>query len=76
MGEAIDPASAPGGVPSKVGEFQDLFAKAQGARYGIACASGTAAIEVVLKTPEWMKLGPPEPLTIEHEPNADTEASD
>jgi len=49
MGEAIDAACTPGGVRSKVGEFQDLFAKAQGARYGIACASGTAAIEVVLK---------------------------
>ena len=48
MGEAID-VPVPAGVRSKVGEFQDLFAKAQGARYGIACASGTAAIEVVLK---------------------------
>ena len=34
------------------------------------------AIEIVLKKPEWMKLGPPDPVTIEHEPNADTEASD
>jgi dTDP-4-amino-4,6-dideoxygalactose transaminase len=50
MGEATNRASAPvGAPPSKVGEFQELFTKIQGARYGIACASGTAAIEVVLK---------------------------
>jgi hypothetical protein len=34
------------------------------------------ALEVVLKEPEWMKLKAPEPVTIEHEPDADTEASD
>jgi hypothetical protein len=33
------------------------------------------AIEVTLKKPEWM-LDPPEPVTIEHEPSADMEASD
>lgn len=55
MGEAIDPAGAAGGVRSKVGEFQEMFARVQGARYGIACATGTAAIEVVLKA---MGIGP------------------
>jgi dTDP-4-amino-4,6-dideoxygalactose transaminase len=55
MGEAVDPASAPAGVRSKVGEFQELFAKSQGALYGIACATGTAAIEIVLKA---MGIGP------------------
>ncbi|MGH9667458.1 MAG: DegT/DnrJ/EryC1/StrS family aminotransferase [Bryobacteraceae bacterium] len=45
MGEAVDAAAA----GSKVAEFQDLFAKAQGACFGIACASGTAALEVALK---------------------------
>jgi dTDP-4-amino-4,6-dideoxygalactose transaminase len=34
---------------SKVAEFQEAFARFQGARYGIACANGTAAIEVALK---------------------------
>jgi hypothetical protein len=34
------------------------------------------AIEITLKKPEWMKLSPPEPVTIEYEPNADPEASD
>ena len=34
------------------------------------------AIEITLKKPEWMKLSPPEPLTIECETNADTGASD
>jgi hypothetical protein len=34
------------------------------------------AIEVVLKTPEWMKLDPPEPVTIEHDANGDTDSAD
>jgi hypothetical protein len=34
------------------------------------------AIEVTLKTPEWMKLGPTDPVTIEHDPKGDTEESD
>jgi dTDP-4-amino-4,6-dideoxygalactose transaminase len=34
---------------SKVAEFQERFARFQGAEYGIACASGTAALEVSLK---------------------------
>ena len=61
MGEAMDAASAAGGARSKVGEFQDLFAKAQGARYGIACASGTGAIEVVLKA---MGIGPDDEVIV------------
>ena len=54
MGEAADP-SVSDASPSKVAEFQSLFAKAQGAQYGIACATGTAAIEVVLKA---LGIGP------------------
>lgn len=34
---------------SKVAEFQRTFAHFQGAQYGVACASGTAALEVSLK---------------------------
>jgi hypothetical protein len=34
------------------------------------------AIEVALKKPEWMKLDPPQPVPIEHESNAEAEASD
>lgn len=34
---------------SKVAEFQSVFARLQGAKYGIACANGTGAIEVALK---------------------------
>ncbi|MCX6624725.1 MAG: DegT/DnrJ/EryC1/StrS family aminotransferase [Acidobacteria bacterium] len=49
MGEAVDGAGAANGARSKVGEFQEMFAQVQGARYGIACATGTGAIEVVLK---------------------------
>ena len=49
-GQAVEP-SAPGEslVRSKVGEFQDAFAQRQGARYGVACSGGTAALEVSLK---------------------------
>lgn len=38
-----------GGAGSKVAEFQRSFAHFQGAKYGIACANGTAALEVSLK---------------------------
>jgi dTDP-4-amino-4,6-dideoxygalactose transaminase len=34
---------------SSVGLFQQAFAKAQGATYGVACANGTAALEVALR---------------------------
>lgn len=34
---------------SKVVEFQEAFARMQQARYGIACANGTAALEISLK---------------------------
>ena len=34
---------------SKLVEFQEAFAKMQGAKYGIACANGTGALEVALK---------------------------
>jgi dTDP-4-amino-4,6-dideoxygalactose transaminase len=39
----------PGQPRSKVAEFQEAFAHLQQARYGIACANGTAAIEISLK---------------------------
>ena len=38
-----------GSRKSKVAEFQEAFARHQGAKYGIACANGTAALEVSLK---------------------------
>jgi len=37
------------GAGSRVAEFQQTFARCQGARFGIACANGTAALEVALK---------------------------
>jgi dTDP-4-amino-4,6-dideoxygalactose transaminase len=49
LGEAVDAGAAAPGEASKVAEFQERFARAQGARYGIACASGTAALEVALR---------------------------
>ncbi len=55
MGEAIDPKCAVEGAQSKVGEFQKQFARALGAQFGIACTTGTGAIEVVLKS---MGIGP------------------
>lgn len=54
LGEAVD-AGASSSSPSKVAEFQRRFADAQGARFGIACASGTAALEVALRA---MGVGP------------------
>ena len=50
LGEAAELKAPEAGQPrSKVAEFQEAFARLQGARYGIACANGTAALEVVLK---------------------------
>ncbi len=40
---------AVGQTRSRVAEFQDRFAARQGARFGIACANGTAALEIALK---------------------------
>ena len=49
-GEAVETKAPEAGQPrSKVAEFQEAFARFQGARYGIACANGTAALEVALK---------------------------
>ena len=36
---------------------------------------GSHNIEVVLREPEWLKLRPPEPVTIEHERKAPDEAN-
>ena len=48
MGEAIEPDSA-GAADSAVATFQRAFAQAHGSRFGIACSTGTAALEVALK---------------------------
>ncbi|TAM78936.1 MAG: DegT/DnrJ/EryC1/StrS family aminotransferase [Acidobacteria bacterium] len=40
---------------SRVAEFQEAFARFQGAKYGVGCANGTAAIEVALKA---LGIGP------------------
>jgi dTDP-4-amino-4,6-dideoxygalactose transaminase len=48
MGEAIEPDSADA-ADSAVVTFQRDFAQAQGSRFGIACSTGTAALEVGLK---------------------------
>jgi dTDP-4-amino-4,6-dideoxygalactose transaminase len=45
----------PGQPRSKVAEFQEDFARRQDARYGIACANGTAALEIALKA---LGIGP------------------
>jgi len=55
-GEGIELREPEAGQPrSKVAEFQEAFSSLQGAKYGVACANGTAAIEVVLKA---MGIGP------------------
>ena len=49
-GEGLELREPENGQPrSVVAEFQEAFAKLQGAKYGVACANGTAAIEVALK---------------------------
>jgi len=40
---------------SKVAEFEQAFARFQGAKFGIACANGTAALEISLKS---LGIGP------------------
>jgi dTDP-4-amino-4,6-dideoxygalactose transaminase len=55
MGEAVQAAAAADGAGSKVAEFQNLFAQSQGARFAVACSTGTAALEVALKA---MGVGP------------------
>ncbi len=51
--ELKEPEVAP--PRSKVAEFQEAFARFQGASYGVACANGTASIEVALKA---LGIGP------------------
>src|SRR5438874_1140289 len=55
-GEGVELKEPEHGQPrSKVVEFQEAFAKFHGARYGLACANGTAAIEIALKA---LGIGP------------------
>ncbi len=61
MGEAVDSSAAGTGPRSKVGEFQEMFAREQGARFGIACATGTAALEVALKA---LGIGPGDEVVV------------
>lgn len=49
MGEATDPNATSSGFRSKVAEFQEQFASAQGSRFGIACSTGMAALQVALR---------------------------
>jgi dTDP-4-amino-4,6-dideoxygalactose transaminase len=55
-GEGVEMRDPEPGQPrSRVVEFQEAFARLQTAKYGIACANGTAAIEVALKA---LGIGP------------------
>jgi dTDP-4-amino-4,6-dideoxygalactose transaminase len=55
-GEGVEMREPEPGQPrSRVAEFQEAFAHLQTAKYGIACANGTAAIEVALKA---LGIGP------------------
>ena len=50
QGEAVGSNWPPAGQPrSQVAAFQEAFAQFQGARYGLACANGSVALEVALK---------------------------
>jgi dTDP-4-amino-4,6-dideoxygalactose transaminase len=55
-GEGLDlHEPEPGRARSRVTEFQEAFARVHQARFGIACANGTAAIEIALKA---LGIGP------------------
>ncbi len=60
MGEAVAPDSA-GAADSAVAGFQRAFAGAQGAKFGIACSTGTAALEVALKA---LGVGPGDDVVV------------
>jgi len=49
MGEATEPLAASEALRSKVAEFQEQFALAHNARFGIACSTGMAALQVALR---------------------------
>ena len=61
FGQAADATIQDEGPASKVGEFQQAFARFQGARYGIACSTGTAAIEIALKA---LGIGPGDEVVV------------
>ena len=49
-GEGVELSEPEPGRPrSRVAAFQDAFAALQDARFGVACANGTAALEIALK---------------------------
>jgi len=48
-GVGVELAEPESGTRSRVVEFQEAFARHHQSRYGIACANGTAAIEILLK---------------------------
>ena len=60
MGEAANPGASVC-AESTVARFQAAFAQAQGARFGVACASGTAALEVALKA---LGVGPGDEVVV------------
>lgn len=47
--------------PSKVAEFQQAFARTQGAKFGVACSTGMAALEVSLKA---LGVGPGDEVVV------------
>lgn len=49
MGEATESTAAAPDFRSKVAEFQEQFARAHGARFGLACSTGMAALQVALR---------------------------
>ena len=55
FGEGIDFHEPSGGSQSQVLLFQQAFAAHQGARFGIGCSSGTAALDLVIRA---LDIGP------------------
>ncbi len=55
FGEGIDLHETGKKGKSRVAEFQEAFAQHQGAKYGVACASGTAALDLAVRA---LGIGP------------------
>jgi len=60
-GEGLELREPEKGDRSRVVEFQESFAAHHQARYGIACANGTAAIEILLKA---LGVGPGDEVVV------------
>lgn len=55
FGEGLDYTESKKGQRSQVAVFQEQFARFQGAKYGVACNNGTAALDILVRA---LDIGP------------------